>query len=138
MKTHGESRSVKEYRTWRNLKDRCLNPKNPRNKNYAKRGISVCARWRNSYENFLADMGRAPSANHSIERRDNNGNYEPGNCYWATAYDQNNNMTKNIVITHNGTTKTLSQHCKDLKLRYGTIHMRINSYGWTVQRALST
>lgn len=89
--THGEAaywRRTKEYRTWKGIRHRCR-PNGE--KGYADRGITVCERWLASYENFLADMGRAPSPKHSIDRIDNDGNYEPGNCRWATALVQNRN-----------------------------------------------
>jgi len=82
---------TKEYRTWNNVRQRCLNPCSPRWLNYGGRGISICARWVNSYEAFLQDMGRGPEGT-SIDRIDNNGNYEPGNCHWASATEQRKNQ----------------------------------------------
>lgn len=86
---HGDCGSV-EYAAWRSMRDRCANPKNKRFKDYGGRGIEVCQRWL-VYENFLADMGRKPHPNMSLDRIDNDGNYEPDNCRWATSVEQNRN-----------------------------------------------
>lgn len=94
FKTHGESNSgkgippTKEYRTWQGIKNRCFREKNKHYHCYGGRGITVCQEWCDSYENFLTDVDRAPSSRHSLDRIDNDGNYEPGNVRWATHREQ--------------------------------------------------
>jgi hypothetical protein len=96
--THGESQADRtaEYRAWSAMKSRCTNEKHPKFPQYGGRGIRVCDRWLRSYETFVADVGRRPSPQHSIDRYpDNDGNYEPGNVRWAT-YEQQNNNRRNF------------------------------------------
>ncbi len=79
------------YRAWGSMKARCYNPAHPQYPNYGGRGIKVCDAWRENFANFLADMGEKPTPHHSIDRVDNNGDYAPGNCQWATHTEQMNN-----------------------------------------------
>jgi hypothetical protein len=79
------TRVIPLYHTWRTMKRRC---ENPNDKDYGGRGIKVCERWRNSYDAFVADMGPKPTPKHSIDRINNDGNYEPSNCRWATMKEQ--------------------------------------------------
>src|SRR5689334_18118340 len=101
-KRHGMKRT-RVYRIWCWMLGRCNDPKS----RYAKRGIRVCERWR-VFESFLQDMGEPPTSNHSIDRIDNNGNYEPGNCRWATRREQARNTSTNTFLTHNGETLTIA------------------------------
>jgi hypothetical protein len=101
---HGYARSteplIPEYRTWLGMKTRCFNPRVKEYPRYGGRGIGMCERWRVSFPNFLSDMGFRPSAKHSIDRfPDNNGNYEPGNCRWATAKQQQSNTRPRVYST---------------------------------------
>lgn len=134
--THG-LRGTKEYQCWSHIKDRCLNLNNKRYSSYAGRGITMCERWIHSFENFLADMGFAPTPQHSIDRIDNMGNYEPGNCRWATDKEQGNNRRTSLIIEYNGSKKTLAQWCRELGLKYPAMQSRL-SKGWPVNKAFET
>lgn len=134
--THGLAESA-EYGVWEGIKQRCLNPNRRKFCIYGGRGITICERWRHSFENFIADMGPRPSPNHSIERRDNDGNYEPDNCYWATATEQGQNRRTTLKITHGGAEYSLKALCRRLGLNYGTVYARLFKRGWPIERALS-
>ena len=98
-KTHGKTHSL-AYISWAGMIQRCTNPKATKVKRYSARGIKVCDRWLNSFENFYADMGDRPSTKYSLDRIDNDGNYEPTNCRWATAVEQGRNKG---ISEHNKT-----------------------------------
>ena len=113
------------------MKARCMNNSAPAFADYGGRGIKVCARWAGAdgFERFLADMGRRPSDGYSIERIDNNGNYEPANCRWATAKEQGRNKRTNRLLTYRGVTKTLIEWAEDMSIRYCTAYARMRN-GW--------
>jgi hypothetical protein len=136
--THGHAaRSVRgqptaEYRIWCNMHRRCK----PNVKNYGARGISVCERW-TSFENFVADMGPMPSAHHSLDRKCVEGNYEPGNCRWATKTEQMRNTRANRLIEHNGKTQPLAAWAEEIGMSQDTLRVRLHR-GKSIERVLST
>lgn len=135
---HGEGQERSpEYRSWDGMRDRCLNEKSAPYADYGGRGITVCSRWRgpDGYENFLADMGRKPSPHHTLDRRDNGGNYTPENCRWATKKEQASNRRDNVRLTFNGETHLLRDWAARLELPYNTLYNRL-ARGWSVARAL--
>lgn len=131
-------RQTSEYTIWKGIVSRCENPKERCYKHYGGRGVIMCERWRSNFSNFLEDVGPRPSNKHSLDRIDVNGNYEPGNCRWATQIEQMNNMRKNRRLTYNGESKTVSEWTRHLGFSKVLLHQRIFSYGWSVEEALST
>jgi hypothetical protein len=136
---HGQSIGVesKEYRAWLAMRNRCYRPKDKKYHRYGGRGISVCARW-HIFENFLSDVGFAPSPKHTLGRIENDGNYEPGNVEWQTTKTQGNNTSTNRPITAFRRTQTLAQWSDETSLSSGTIAKRIDHHGWSPEKAVST
>jgi hypothetical protein len=91
-----------------------------------------------SFEAFLADVGQPPSDNHTLDRLDSDGHYGPGNCRWATIEEQANNKRSNHLLTFQGRTQTLAQWARELQLPEAALGLRLNRYGWTVEKALTT
>lgn len=128
---HGEARrggKVVEYTTWKGINSRC----SP-GSGYYERGIRVCKRWKDSYENFLTDVGRRPSNKHSLDRIDNDGNYEPGNVRWATRAVQNRNSRRNHWLTWRGRTLCITDWEKEVGFRF---FGRIKA-GWPIDIAMT-
>ncbi len=106
-KTHGQWQT-RAFSAWVAARKRCFNPRYQSFKDYGARGITMCERWRNDFSEFLRDMGPCPDGL-TLERINNNGNYEPGNCEWASYTDQGRNRRNTIRITHEGRTLTLME-----------------------------
>jgi hypothetical protein len=119
-------------RVWRSMLERCGNQDNSHWGSYGGRGITVCARWR-SFAAFRDDMGPKPSPTHSIDRINNDGNYEPGNCRWATRADQNRNKRNSRRLAFNGEVQTVAEWAVHLGMSRQALSYRLN-HGWTLQR----
>jgi hypothetical protein len=137
MATTHRTKSL-EYKVWIGMKQRCTNPKNPDFKDYGARGITMCQRWLDSFDDFVTDMGPRPSIKHSIDRIENHKGYEPGNCRWATNLEQSRNRRSTILITMDGETKCLEDWCRQYGIHRETVRSRINDGGWRVEDAIKT
>lgn len=135
-KTHGQSHS-KAWNSWMKAKDRCFNSKHIAFHKYGGAGISMCDRWKNSFESFYADMGDPPTSTHSLDRIDNSKGYEPENCRWASKKQQSDNSSWPRLITFRGETKNLSEWSKSLGMDINSVRTRIKILGWSVERALT-
>lgn len=133
--THHKSRTP-VYHVWTSIKMRCLVPQTPGYKDYGGRGITVCDRWKDSFENFYADMGDIPFEGAQIDRIDNDGNYEPNNCRWATRIENANNQRKTIKIQVGNEEIPLSYLVRDLNIPHETIRYR-RRLGWTDEELLA-
>ncbi len=118
------------YNAWNGMIKRCYNPLSRVYRLYGARGITVCDRWRNSLSDFLVDIGPRPSKYHSIDRINNDGNYEPANCRWATQSQQCRNRRNNRTVTHDGVTATITEWAERTGIGYRTLLMRAN-LGWS-------
>lgn len=132
---HGYTRTP-TYKSWAEMRSRCLNKRNTKFKWYGGRGITICARW-DVFENFLEDMGERPLGL-TLDRIDVNGGYELSNCRWATKSEQMNNMRSNVHLTIDGREMTMSEAGRLYGVNPGTIWARIHNHGWDEQRAVKT
>jgi hypothetical protein len=131
---HGQAGKT-TYGIWANLKQRCFNPKTRAFLWYGGRGITVCDRWL-KFKNFLADMGERPSKEHSIDRIDNDGDYCPENCKWATRQEQANNTRNTRFFVVNGKRESLSNLCRLYNKNYAAVITRLKR-GYTIEQALN-
>jgi hypothetical protein len=122
---HGMARSP-EYNIWVKMKSRCYNEKDPKYSYYGGRGIKVCRQWDESFDAFFSDMGKKPSREHSIDRIDVNGNYEPSNCRWATAKTQSRNKRNHRLVEYCGKKIPLSEACEKSGVNYRSALYRLN------------
>ncbi|EKD89559.1 MAG: hypothetical protein ACD_33C00045G0026 [uncultured bacterium] len=134
--THGLSNTL-IYKNWSDIIQRCNNPNNPAYIYYGARGIKICDKWLQSFEAFYTDMGVKPSSHHSIDRKDNNGNYEPNNCKWSTQEEQCNNKSNNVILNYKGKKYTISQLAKEYNISYSKLHQRLRC-GWSLEDAIET
>lgn len=134
-KTHDMCQTI-TYRSWQYMRNRCNNPHTTQYRFYGGRGIRVCQRW-NKFENFLTDMGIRPTKEYSIERKNNDGNYEPNNCHWVNQIEQANNKRSNNIITFQGKTQTVTQWGRELGIKPKNIFQRLYC-GATPEQALNT
>lgn len=138
--THGMARlkSISpEWEAWSKIRDRCDNPNNPNYDRYGGRGIRVCDRWQDSFENFYADMGERPSGKTSIDRIDNDGPYCKENCRWSDPKEQARNRRSNRVVKYRGREMTLKEASELAGLPYKSVWQRVVKLGWPLDRALS-
>lgn len=136
---HGHSRighRTSEYTSWYSMIQRSHNPNHKRFYDYGGRGITVCEKWRNSFVDFLSDMGFKPSSKHTLERINNLNGYEPGNTIWALPYVQKRNMRSNRWITYNRRTLCLTDWARELGIHYNTLDQRL-LHGWSIEDALT-
>jgi hypothetical protein len=135
LKRHGLSGNPL-WNRWRRMIQRCHGTALTIGPCHGKRGIKVCQRWRKSFAAFLEDMGEPPTPKHQIERINNNGHYEPGNCRWATPTEQALNTRQNRIFTINGETKCLAEWMHATTLPRTTVEARLKR-GWPIEAALS-
>jgi len=137
--THGQTRhgrKPREYAAWEQMFQRCENSRNDRYRHYGGRGIRVCEQWRD-YAAFFSDVGPCPDG-YSLDRINNDGNYEPGNVRWATWAEQRRNTSKNHRVTFQGETLCLADWAKRLGFKHQSCLTRRLQRGWSVERTLTT
>lgn len=134
-KSHGMS-DCREYRIWAQMIKRCHNPNATTFSRYGKKGIYVCAHWRESFPLFIHDMGFCPSPKHTIDRIDNNSGYERTNCRWVTPREQCRNRNNNRLLTFGEKTRCIAEWSEEFHIHRDTLRDRIKR-GWSVELALT-
>jgi len=134
--THGLSKT-RLYNNWQKMIARCYNVENKSYLSYGRRGIKVCDRWLDSYENFFQDVGEKPSPNHSLDRIDNNGDYSPANVRWATKKEQASNRRNTCYIDYNNERIALPLLAERFNIKTSVVYKRLKR-GWDIERALKT
>ena len=135
---HGQSKS-KLYNVWNGLKARCFNKNTKEYQYYGARGINMCAEWKENFQSFYFwAKENGYLSGFSLDRIDNNGDYEPANCRWVTKAEQNNNKRSNVRISFKGQSKTMKQWADSFGISYKLLHSRINKLGWSFEKAIST
>lgn len=142
VRTHG-GKHERLYCVWQGILDRCRNPNNKFYSRYGGRGIDICSEWEDYavFRQWAFQSGYNPNAKRgecTIDRIDNDGGYDPGNCRWAPSATQCNNRSNNHIITFDGVSKTLSEWALSTGIRKDTLRRRIVNYGWSVEKALTT
>ncbi len=133
--THGMSKT-KTHKSWESMKQRCLNPKAPDYHRYGGRGVYVCSRWKDSFENFLEDMGERPEGK-TLDRIDNLKGYEPNNCRWATIKEQQANRQNLAKVVYQGRDITVAELANEIGIPSKVLLWRLNNC-WELDRAVST
>jgi hypothetical protein len=135
LRDKGRGKFRATYNTWHSMVRRCTDPSTPRYERYGGRGITVCNEWLNNFEKFAADMGIRPSGC-TLDRKDNDGNYEPGNCRWVNNSAQARNKSSTREITFRGETRCMADWASHLGMSRTTLQNRIYR-GWPIERALT-
>lgn len=135
-RVHGMN-GTPEYIAWQKIIDRCGNPNNPFWNRYGGRGITMFQPWRHSFEEFFKHIGRKPSPKHSIDRINNDGNYEPGNVRWATPLQQSRNRGGRVFVEYRGEKLCISEWSQKVGIKLGTLLKRIRN-GWPIEKAMTT
>lgn len=136
MKVAEPKEQIRGYNSWRGMRDRCSSPSHISYPWYGGKGIKVCDRWNESFENFIADLGPPPEGKQWIERLDNDQGYEPGNCVWATPAQQLRNYSRNRWLTAFGKTMVVQDWAREIGLSRSTIDNRLRK-GATAEEALA-